>query len=162
MCGGTGSSTRPAVMDASADKNPPFATTADAVNDVGAAVDFILKRRNINKLNLIGWSSGTTIMGLYTAGNNDKVVKLVLYTPLWVLKEPPPISGPGAYRSVTKEMARSRGCEESRKRDRKKLVHRAGTTNGGPQTSPPTRWAQNEIHRLYEPPMACSRTPLNY
>ncbi len=106
---GYGGSTRPAAMDAPADQNPPFATTADAVNDVGAAVDFILKRRNIKKLNLVGWSWGTTIMGSYTAGNNDKVVKLVLYAPLWLLKEPPPFSGTGAYRSVTKEMARARG-----------------------------------------------------
>ena len=74
---GYGGSTRPAAMDAPADQNPPFATTADAVNDVGAAVDFILKRRNIKKLNLIGWSWGTTIMASYTARNNDKVVKLV-------------------------------------------------------------------------------------
>ena len=106
---GYGGSTRPAAMDAPADQNPPFATTADAVNDVGAAVDFILKRRNIKKLNLVGWSWGTTIMGSYAAGNNDKVVNLVLYAPLWLLKEPPPFSGTGAYRSVTKEMARARG-----------------------------------------------------
>jgi len=106
---GYGGSTRPAAMDAPADQTPPFATTAEAVKDVGAAVDFILKRRNINKLNLVGWSWGTTIMASYTAANNDKVVKLALYAPLWVLKEPPPISGTGAYRSVTKEMARARG-----------------------------------------------------
>jgi pimeloyl-ACP methyl ester carboxylesterase len=106
---GYGGSTRPATMDAPPDQNPPLATTADAVNDVGVAVDFILKRRNIKKLNLIGWSWGTTIMGLFTTKNNDKVVKLVLYAPVWLLRGPPPISGTGAYRSVTKEMARARG-----------------------------------------------------
>ena len=106
---GYGGSTRPAAMDAPADQNPPFATTADAVKDIGAAVDFILKRRNIDKLNLVGWSWGTTLMAGFTAGNNDKVVKLALYAPLWIIKEPPPISGKGAYRSVTKEMARQRG-----------------------------------------------------
>jgi pimeloyl-ACP methyl ester carboxylesterase len=106
---GYGGSTRPPSMDAPPDKNPPFATTADAVNDVGAAVDFILKRRNIKKLNLIGWSWGTAIMAAYTTKNNDKVVKLALYAPLWLLKEPPPFSGTGAYRIVTKEMARGRG-----------------------------------------------------
>ncbi|PYN43842.1 MAG: hypothetical protein DME00_26205 [Candidatus Rokuibacteriota bacterium] len=59
---GYGRSTRPTAMDAPATENPPFATTADAVKDVGSAVDFILKRRNISKLNLIGWSWGTAIM----------------------------------------------------------------------------------------------------
>ena len=106
---GYGRSTRPASMDAPPDQNPAFATTADALKDVGAAVDFILKRRNVTKINLVGWSWGTAIMGGFTAQHNDKVVKLVLYAPLWTLKEPPPFSGTGAYRTVTKEAARTRG-----------------------------------------------------
>jgi pimeloyl-ACP methyl ester carboxylesterase len=48
---GYGRSTRPAAMDAPTAENPPFATTVDAVKDVGAAVEFILKRRGISKLN---------------------------------------------------------------------------------------------------------------
>jgi pimeloyl-ACP methyl ester carboxylesterase len=107
---GYGRSTRPAAMNAPAADNPPFATTADAVKDVGAAVDFILKRRGVSKLNLIGWSWGTAIMGGYTMSNNDKVNKLVLYAPLWTLKAPPPISGSGAYRAVMRDPARQRGA----------------------------------------------------
>jgi pimeloyl-ACP methyl ester carboxylesterase len=106
---GYGRSTRPAAMDASPADHPPFATTADAIKDVGSAVDFILKRRGISKLNLVGWSWGTTIMGGYAADNNEKVNKLVLYAPLWTLKESPPISGTGAYRTVTRDAARQRG-----------------------------------------------------
>lgn len=106
---GYGRSTRPASMDVAPDKNPPFADTAEAIKDVGAAVDFIRKRRNVARINLVGWSWGTTLMGGFTAQNNDKVAKLVLYAPLWVLKEPPPFSGTGAYRSVPKEAARGRG-----------------------------------------------------
>jgi len=53
---GYGRSTRPAAMDAPPAENPPFATTTDAVKDVGSAVDFIRKRRGISKLNLVGWS----------------------------------------------------------------------------------------------------------
>ncbi len=106
---GYGRSTRPASMDAPPDQNPAFATTADAIKDVGAAVDFILKRRKVAKINLVGWSWGTNIMGAFTAQNNDKVAKLVLYAPLWTLKEPPPFSGSGAYRMTNKEGARARG-----------------------------------------------------
>lgn len=106
---GYGRSTRPASMDAPPEQNPAFATTAEAVKDVGTAVEFIRKRRNVDKINLVGWSWGTNIMGGFTARNNDKVVKLVLYAPLWLLKEPPPFSGTGAYRVVTKEAARARG-----------------------------------------------------
>ena len=106
---GYGRSTRPAVMDAPASENPPFATTADAIKDVGAAVDFILKRRSISKVNLVGWSWGTALMAGYTMNNNDRVNKLVLFAPLWKLKAPPPFSGTGAYRTVARDAARQRG-----------------------------------------------------
>lgn len=106
---GYGKSSRPPAMSVPPDQNPPFATTQEAVQDVSAAIDFILKRRNVKKLNLVGWSWGTSIMASYTAQNNDKVEKLVLYAPLWILKSPPPVAGLGAYRSVNAESARARG-----------------------------------------------------
>jgi pimeloyl-ACP methyl ester carboxylesterase len=46
---GYGHSTRPASMDVPPDQNQPFATTADATKDVGSAVDFILKRRKVDR-----------------------------------------------------------------------------------------------------------------
>jgi pimeloyl-ACP methyl ester carboxylesterase len=106
---GYGRSTRPAAMEAPPAENPPVATTAEAVRDVSAAIDFILKRRAVSKLNLVGWSWGTAIMGGYTAEHNDKVIKLVLYAPLWHLKSPPPISGSGAYCTAAREGVRQRG-----------------------------------------------------
>lgn len=109
---GYGRSTRPAAMDAPPAANPPFADTADAVRDIGAAVEFIRKRRGVERLNLIGWSWGTAIMSLYTTRNNDKVSKLVLYAPVWLRQTPSLVqSGPGgvvAYRTVTIEAARQR------------------------------------------------------
>lgn len=105
---GYGRSTRPAAMDQPPDRNPPFADTQDAIRDVAATVEFILKRRSVASINLIGWSWGTTIMGGYTQRNNAKVNRLVLYAPLWLLRESPPFSGSGAYRTVTKEQAYGR------------------------------------------------------
>jgi len=106
---GYGGSTRPAAMDAPPDKNPPFASTAEAVRDVGSAVDFILKRRAASKLDLVGWSWGTTIVAGYTSEHNERVNKLVLYAPVWIIKGASPVTGFGAYRSVQKEAARQRG-----------------------------------------------------
>ena len=105
---GYGRSTRPPSMDEPPDCNIAFATTAEAIKDVDATVNFILNRRNVNKINLVGWSWGTAILGDFTAKNNEKVAKLSLYAPLWTLKDPPPFSGKGAYRSVPKEEARAR------------------------------------------------------
>ena len=55
---GYGKSSRPPAMRAAPDQHPAFATTQEAVQDVSAAIDFILKRRKVKKLNLVGWSWG--------------------------------------------------------------------------------------------------------
>ncbi len=108
---GYGGSTRPAAMSEPADKNPPLVSTQDAIHDYGAAVDHILKTRGLDKIDVMGWSWGTSIAGGYTATHNDKVNRLVLYAPLWLFKEGTPVlaSGPlGAYRLVSKASARDR------------------------------------------------------
>ena len=108
---GYGQSTRPPEMDLPPKDNPPIVTTDVAIRDVGAAVDYIMKRRSVSKVNLLGWSWGTSIMAAYTAANNDKVNKLALYAPLWLRNTPGLIGGDGplgAYRTVTKENAKKR------------------------------------------------------
>ena len=81
---GYGRSTRPSEIGQPAKDNAPIVTTDVAVRDVGTAVDYILKRRNASKVSLLGWSWGTSIMGTYTAANNGRVDRLVLYAPLWL------------------------------------------------------------------------------
>lgn len=109
---GYGQSTRPAQMDAPSKDNPPFAFTADAIEDLAAAVDFVKARRNLDRVGVIGWSWGTTIAGGFAAKHPELVRRLVLFAPLWFVEEPPPVGdgdGPlGAYRLVTKEAARKR------------------------------------------------------
>jgi len=119
---GYGRSSRPPAMSAPPGANPPFASTEDAVRDVEAAIDFILKRRGIEKVNLIGWSWGTTTTALFTTRHNDKVGRLVLYAPVWT--PPPGTPAPPvpttAYRSITMEAAREqwlRGVPEGKAKD---------------------------------------------
>jgi pimeloyl-ACP methyl ester carboxylesterase len=71
----------------------------------------------------MGWSWGTSIMGLYTIHNNDKVNKLVLYAPQW-LRQAASLTDSGgkitAYRTVTREAAKARwltGVPEAKKAD---------------------------------------------
>src|SRR5260221_1971262 len=108
---GYGKSTRPPEMDQPAPDNGPIVHTATAVKDVGSAVEFIRKRRGVDKINLIGWSWGTSIMGWYTAQNNAKGNKLVLYAPGW-LRKSASLTGSGAklgaYRTVTREEGKAR------------------------------------------------------
>lgn len=102
---GYGRSTRPASMNQPPADNPPFADTRDAVRDVAAVVDFILKRRGVSRVNLVGWSWGTTTMAGYAAESPAKVEKLVLHAPVWFLSAPP--SYQGAYRTGTHDSVRS-------------------------------------------------------
>ncbi len=107
---GYGRSTRPPEMDAPAGEHGPIVDTATAARDVGAVVDFIRQRRGVAKLDLMGWSWGTSIMGLYTSTHDDVVNRLVLYAPMWLSHDTPPADAPplGAYRSVTRADALAR------------------------------------------------------
>lgn len=120
---GFGKSTRPREMGQPAEDNAPIVRTDTAVEDVAAAIDFVLQRRGASKLNLMGWSWGTSIVGWYTAQHSDKVNRLALYAPLWISTSPQLVSPDltlGAYRTVTREAARNRwfrDVPEDRKAD---------------------------------------------
>ena len=113
---GYGGSTKPPEMDAPPADNKPIVDTPTAARDVGAAVEHILQKRGVGKIDLMGWSWGTAIMGLYTTTHNDKVNRLVLYAPLWTFTTRPVIGGGeaplGAYRMVSKDSARQRWLKD--------------------------------------------------
>ena len=118
---GYGKSTRPKEMDDKSDANAPIVRGTTAVKDISAVVDLILKRRGIPRLNLMGWSWGTTLMATYTTQNASQVERLVLYAPAWI-RTTPSLSRPagplGAYRMVTREQAHTRwltGVAEEKK-----------------------------------------------
>jgi pimeloyl-ACP methyl ester carboxylesterase len=119
---GYGRSTRPPEMAERPDAHAPIVRGDTAVRDIGAVVDFILKRRNIPRLNLIGWSWGTTLMATYATQNAGKVERLVMYAPGWIRKTAslvPVGPGPlGAWRATTRAQALTRwltGVPEDKK-----------------------------------------------
>lgn len=110
---GYGRSARPPQMAEPAENNPPFMRTPEAADCLGHVVDFVCKRRGIERLCLVGWSWGTAITGYYTASNCDRVERLALYAPIWDRtgsgRSAIQVDGPlGAYRTVTKEATRKR------------------------------------------------------
>src|ERR1700761_7013526 len=118
---GYGRSTRPKAMDEPPQNNAPVARTPDAVKDITAVLNFILKRRGINKLNLLGWSWGCTLMATTAIQNPGKTARLMLYAPGFLRTTPSPFDAPGpigAYRTVTREQAKARwlnGVPENKK-----------------------------------------------
>src|SRR6266511_6377702 len=142
---GYGKSTRPAEMADKPEANAPIVTGQTAVKDIGTAVDFILQRRNIPRLNLLGWSWGTTLMATYTTQNASKVERLVLYAPSWIRQTPSLVqAGPGklgAYRMVNRDQAKESwytGVPEDKKAN---LIPAAGSTPGRMRHSQPIRSA---------------------
>jgi pimeloyl-ACP methyl ester carboxylesterase len=112
---GYGHSTRPAEMEQPPEANPPITSTAVAARDVAVVVEHIFRRRGIAKLNLMGWSWGTAIMGLYASQYPVNVHRLVLYAPRWLSSRPSILERPGAlgaYRTITPEAARQRWLRE--------------------------------------------------
>lgn len=119
---GYGKSTRPKEMGEDAKANPPIVRGDTAVKDIGTAVDYIRARRNIPRVNLMGWSWGTVTMATYATQNPDKVERLVLYAPSWIRQTASLVqTGPGplaAYRTVSRDQALGRwmtGVPEDKK-----------------------------------------------
>ena len=124
---GYGKSTRPKEMAEDGKNNLPIVRGDTAVKDIGTVVDFVLARRNIPRVNLLGWSWGTTIMSAFAAQNPDKVHRLVLYGPLWLRTPPPadkaePEQPLGAYRTLTKDAARKRWLNNVPEHKQKGLI----------------------------------------
>jgi pimeloyl-ACP methyl ester carboxylesterase len=109
---GYGKSTRPKEMAEDPKANPPLVRNDTALKDIGTVVDFVRARRNITRVNLLGWSWGTALMAGYTAQNNPKVERLVLYAPVWIRTTASLVqTGPGptpAYRTVSRDAALAR------------------------------------------------------
>lgn len=69
---GYGGSTRPPEMERPADLNPPLVRTETGVRDFGTAVDYVLKRRNLTKVNILGMSWGEPLRELIPAKTTRK------------------------------------------------------------------------------------------
>ncbi|MCW5626438.1 MAG: alpha/beta hydrolase [Burkholderiales bacterium] len=118
---GYGRSTRPPEMERPGTENAPIVTTDVAVRDVGSAVAHVRRVTGADRITLLGWSWGTSIMGGYAARHPEHVSKLVLYAPVWLRTTPSPLAGTGplpAYRLVARDSAKQRwlnGVPEDKK-----------------------------------------------
>jgi pimeloyl-ACP methyl ester carboxylesterase len=118
---GYGRSTRPPQMSEPAENNLPLARGDEAVADVGVVVDWILARRDLAKLNLLGWSWGCTLMATYATQHAGRVNRLALYAPGWIRTTPSLVQVPGkvgAYRTVRRAQILARwltGVPEDKK-----------------------------------------------
>lgn len=71
-----GASSRPVEMAVSANTHGPLVGTEIAIRDFSTAIDYVLARTGLGKVNVIGMSWGSSVTGAYTSRNGDKVRRL--------------------------------------------------------------------------------------
>jgi pimeloyl-ACP methyl ester carboxylesterase len=99
---GFGGSTMPAALSAPADKNPPVVRAADAVEDMAAVVAHARRRSRVKRVDLMAWSWGCVVSGLFAGAHAEHVRRLVLYAPVYDRKRPRRHKTEGAWRSANK------------------------------------------------------------
>lgn len=146
---GYGKSTRPPAMGQPAEANPPAVDGVTALRDISKAVDFIVSRRSLDKLVLVGWSWGATLAGSYAADSGGRVDKLVLYAPQWLRDDQPkPDAGAklGAWRAVPLTAIRERWTKDVPAKEKAELV--------------PVAWGDSWINALKaSDPEGAAQTP---
>ena len=118
---GYGKSTRPKEMAEDAKNNPPIVRGETAVEDIGTVVDFIRARRNVPRVNLIGWSWGTALMATTPLRTPQGRAAGALRS-VWIRTTASLVqAGPGplgAFRTVRRDQAMARwlsGVQEDKK-----------------------------------------------
>jgi pimeloyl-ACP methyl ester carboxylesterase len=86
---GYGRSGRPPQMAEPADRNAPFARTAEVIEDLAEAFDFVRARTGLATPSLIGYSWGTVISGLFVTTYPGLVDRLVLAAPVYSARNEP-------------------------------------------------------------------------
>jgi len=130
---GYGRSTRPPEMDQAPEAGAPVATSEQAGTDLGAAVDYVLALRRIPKLDLMGWSWGTSIAAPTPQNTTRR-------SSAWFFMRPPgcsslrPTQSSRRSRPIgwwTRRGPGSAGIGESRRTNGRRSCLRVYSTNGG-------------------------------
>jgi pimeloyl-ACP methyl ester carboxylesterase len=88
---GFGNSAKPAAMDSNDESTPPAASSAEALRDISAVVNWVIGRSRESKVALVGLGAGGYWAALYTVKNSEKVTHLVMLNTLYGVKAPWPM-----------------------------------------------------------------------
>lgn len=84
------------------DQSAPLIRTADAVTDIGHAVQAIQTWSGAPRVNLTGWATGGHWAGAYAAQYPQNVERLVLYNTLYGGSAHHPLLGRGRHSTILK------------------------------------------------------------
>jgi pimeloyl-ACP methyl ester carboxylesterase len=105
---GYGGADRYPAMRGRPDVHPPLGRAPDAAAQIGAAVEFLLRRRGGDRVSIVAHSWGTIPAGLYAGLSPERVAHLVQFGPVAPRAGTPASAPAPAYHDVTAEAQRSR------------------------------------------------------
>jgi pimeloyl-ACP methyl ester carboxylesterase len=97
---GFGGASMPAAMKEATEKNPPLIRAADVQADLQTAIDFAAITSKQEKVDLVAWSWGCVVSGLFTTQNPDRIRRLVLFAPVYDRKNPKRHKTKNAWRTL--------------------------------------------------------------
>ncbi len=95
---GYGLSWKPAAIPQENGCEVPVVGTEEALQDLEAAVRYIVKTAKVESIDLIGWSWGATIVGAAASRGLQSLRRIVLHAPQWVRETPSAMVTPEALR----------------------------------------------------------------
>lgn len=103
---GFGGSTRPPEMTTSPTSSvaKPAVRAHDVMPDLNAAVEFAQRKSGKTRVDLVGWSWGCVVAGMYATQQPQKIRRLVLYAPVFDRKWPRRHRTQGASRSESRSL----------------------------------------------------------
>ena len=99
---GFGGSTMPRALGEPAEANPPVVRASVAVRDVGAVVGYATRTASVAQVDLVAWSWGCVVSGMYAGTNPKRVRRLVLYAPVYDRRRPKRHKTATAWREAEK------------------------------------------------------------
>lgn len=100
---GFGGSTMPPSLQAPADANAPAVRAIDAARDLDAIIRHAIATSSVAKVNLIGWSWGSDVSGLYAGTHPEKIDRLILLAPVFDRRWPARHIETGAWREEKRD-----------------------------------------------------------
>ena len=100
---GFGGASMPKALTEDTDKNPPVVRAADVQSDLQTAIDFARKKSQQEQVDLVAWSWGCVVSGLFTTQNPNKIRRLVLFAPVYDRKNPKRHKTKKAWRTLNQD-----------------------------------------------------------
>lgn len=99
---GFGGSSMPEEMLQPAEKSPPAVRAYQVQEDLDAVIDYARKNSGSKQVDLVAWSWGCVVSGMYAGNQPEKIRRLVLFAPVYDRKNPKRHKTKKAWRKLNK------------------------------------------------------------